>query len=57
MEYRMGEADLEQNRLDKLFDIAGKVLRHKPNRVIGATYTVFLRDGKVFNIKGEEVRL
>ena len=57
MGHRFREADLEQKRLNKLFDIARDVLDNKPNRVLGACYTEFLRDGKVFNLKREEVRL
>lgn len=45
--------NLEQNRLNMLFDIIKKVLRDKPNRILGACYHSYLEDGKLYNLKGE----
>jgi len=48
-------ADLDRTRLNKLFEIVKRVMYKKPNRVLGACYSDFLRDGKIFNLKGEVV--
>jgi hypothetical protein len=47
----------EVDRLDKLFSIVEKLLRHKPNRILANTYSEFLKTGKLYNFKKEEVRL
>ena len=49
--------ELEEKRLEKLFEICKKVLYDKPNRVIGATYSGFIRDGKLYNYKGGKLEL
>jgi hypothetical protein len=45
--------NLEQNRLNMLFDIINKVLKDKPNRVMGACYHQYLENGTLYNVKGE----
>lgn len=45
---------LEKNRLDYLFKVVGKLLRHKPNRVLANTYTDFLKTGKLYNLRREQ---
>ena len=42
----------EQRRLDILFNLTKELLPHKPNRVRGASYHQFLKDGKLYNFKG-----
>ena len=46
---------LERNRLDILFRIVRKVLKDKPNRVLGACYHEYLQNGKIYNHKGSLV--
>lgn len=43
---------LEQNRLNVLFEIIRKVLKDKPNRILGASYHQYLEDGKIYTWKG-----
>jgi hypothetical protein len=43
---------LEKNRLTLLFEVARRVLKDKPNRLLGACYHEYLEDGKVYNHKG-----
>lgn len=45
----------EIRRLNKLFAVSSRILPHKPNRIIGASYEQFLEDGKFYNCKGHEV--
>ncbi|RJR18189.1 MAG: hypothetical protein C4581_06635 [Nitrospiraceae bacterium] len=42
---------LEENRLRLLFDIAGDILKHIPNRLLAASYHTYLEDGQVYNYK------
>jgi hypothetical protein len=42
---------LEQKRLELLFEIVRKVLRDKPNRILGATYRGFLENQQLFTCK------
>ena len=42
---------LEQKRLDMLFEIVRQVLRDKPNRVLGATYSGFLENQQLYTCK------
>lgn len=51
---RYDKPHLEEERLKKLFEILEKVMHHKPNRILGACYTKFLSDGKLYNLRGEE---
>lgn len=46
---------LELKRLYMLFEIIKRVLPEKPNRILGASYTQYLEDGKIYNYKGREV--
>jgi hypothetical protein len=46
---------LEQNRLNILFEVVRRVLKDKPNRVLGASYHKYLEDGKLYNHKGHIV--
>lgn len=46
---------LERNRLTLLFRIIKKVLRDKPNRILGACYHEYLQNGKIYNHKGSLV--
>jgi hypothetical protein len=57
MRHRYDNPDGEQARLEKLFEIVKSVLRKKPNRVLGATYSGYLRNGKIFNLKGQEIQI
>jgi hypothetical protein len=43
---------LERNRLNLLFEVARRVLKDKPNRLLGACYHEYLEDGKIYNHKG-----
>ncbi len=45
---------LEKNRLNMLFDILKETMREKPNRILGACYSQFLEDGKLYTMKGDE---
>lgn len=45
--------NLEQNRLNMLFEIIKKVLKDKPNRILGASYHQYLENGKLYSVKGE----
>ncbi len=44
---------LENNRLIMLFDILKETMKEKPNRILGASYSQFLEDGKLFNMRRE----
>ncbi len=57
MRHRYDDIEGEKRRLDKLFEIVRSTLQKKPNRILGATYSGFLHDGKVFNLKGEVVQI
>lgn len=46
---------LEASRVEALKEVARKVLFDKPNRVLVAGYQQYLKDGKLFNLKGEAV--
>jgi hypothetical protein len=46
---------LEVVRLQKVFDISEKLFRYKPNKVLGACYTEFLEDGRIYNRKGKAI--
>lgn len=46
---------LEKNRLNLLFEVVRRVLKDKPNRVLGACYHEYLEDGKLYNHKGRIV--
>lgn len=42
---------LERNRRDLLFKITSKVLKEKPNRILGASYHEYLQDGRLYTLK------
>ena len=44
---------LEAGRLQKVFNISEKVFPSKPNKVLGACYTQFLKNGIVWSRKGQ----
>ena len=44
---------LEAGRLQKVFNISEKVFPSKPNKVLGACYTQFLKNGIAINRKGQ----
>jgi len=46
---------LEDRRLGMLFKLSKMTFKDKPNKVLGACYTKFLEDGKLFNRKGREI--
>ena len=46
--------NLEQNRLNMLLDIIRKILKDKPERILGACYHSYLLDGKLQKVKGEK---
>ncbi len=46
---------LEKNRLNLLFEVARRVLKDKPNRVLSACYHEYLEDGKLYNHKGHVI--
>lgn len=50
---REGKPHLEKARLDKLFEIVIKTLPKKKGRVLGACYSQYLLDGKLYNWKDE----
>jgi hypothetical protein len=43
---------LEDKRLKKVFEVSKRVFPHKPNKVLGACYTAFLENGRLYNRKG-----
>ena len=51
MRHRYDDPAGEQARLAKLFEIVKTTVPDKPNRILGATYTGFLENGKLFNLK------
>jgi hypothetical protein len=51
MAHRYGDRDLESKRLAKLFDLSKKILRHKPNRILGAAYSEYLENGRLSTFK------
>lgn len=53
MAHRYGQKELENCRLEKLFEIGNKIVGHKPNRILGATHHGFLDSGILKNLKGE----
>jgi hypothetical protein len=48
---------LEHRRIELLFKIVKDVLKQKPNRILGACYTKYLSDGKIYNLRGDVVEL
>jgi hypothetical protein len=54
---REKKAHLEKARLDKLFEIVKTALPKKKGRILGACYSQYLIDGKIYNWKGEECEL
>lgn len=46
---------LEAGRLNKIYEISGKLFDDKPNKVLGACYTKFLQNGIIYNRKGKEI--
>jgi cystathionine beta-lyase family protein involved in aluminum resistance len=46
---------LEAKRLEKIFHISEKIFEDKPNKVLGACYSEFLDNGKIYNRKGKEM--
>lgn len=44
---------LEAKRLQKVFNISEKVFPGKPNKVLGACYTEYLKNGILYNRRGE----
>jgi hypothetical protein len=42
---------LEENRLKMLFEIVGRTLKEKPNRILGASYHEYLENGKLKGLK------
>ncbi len=57
MRHRYDSIEGEKARLEKLFEIVRNISRKKPNRIVGATYSGFLQNGKIFNHKGIEVQI
>ena len=53
MAHRFGVKELEEKRLEKILNLGNKVLGHKPNRILSATYHGFLANGQFYNLKGE----
>lgn len=43
---------LEKNRLNLLFEVARRIMKEKPNRILAAGYHEYLEDGKLYNLKG-----
>jgi len=52
--HRYGIKDLEEKRLEKILNLGNKVLGHKPNRILSATYHGFLENGHLYNLRREE---
>jgi hypothetical protein len=48
--------NLEQNRLNMLLGIIRKILKDKPERILGACYHSYLLDGKLQKVKGEKMK-
>lgn len=46
---------LEDGRLNKIFKISEELFHDKPNKVLGACYTKFLKNGVIYNRKGKEM--
>lgn len=44
---------LEEKRLNMLFEIIKHNLKDKPNRILGAKYHQYLKDGKIYNYREE----
>jgi hypothetical protein len=57
MRHRYDDMEGEKRRLDKLFEIVRSTLPKKPNRILGATYSGFLKKGEVYNLKGMRVQI
>jgi hypothetical protein len=57
MRHRYDDPARERERLNKLFNIAKQTLPRKPGRILCATYSGFLKNGKIFNLKGDSVRI
>ena len=47
----------ENDRLEKLFNIVKRVLKHKPNRILANTYSDYLKTGKLYGVKDESASL
>ena len=54
MAHRYGDTGLEDRRLTRLFELSSRILYHKPNRILGACYSQFLKDGVMRNVRGKE---
>jgi hypothetical protein len=50
----MPPGNLLNNILKKIFEISADLFYDKPNRILGACYSQFLKNGKLYNRKGEE---
>ena len=46
--------DTEEPRLKMIFDISEELFYDQPNRILGAGYNEFLKNGKLFNRKGSK---
>ncbi len=55
MRHRYDDPEGEIRRLDKLFEIIKKTLPSKKGRVIGACYSQYLKDGAIYNVKGDKI--
>ena len=49
--------EAETARLKKIIDIAKRVLYKKPGRILATTYADYMKTGRAYNSKGEEVIL
>lgn len=45
--------DTEEPRLKKIFDISEELFYDQPNRILGACYLKFLKDGNIYNRRGD----
>ena len=57
MKHRYNNPAGEHARLAKLFELVKRTLPHKPNRILGATYTGYLTNGKIFNLKWTGIQI
>jgi len=57
MAHEYDNKDRERDRLYMLFQIVRRILPHKKNRILGNSYNLFLKTGKLYNWKGEEINI
>jgi hypothetical protein len=57
MAHRYGNPDLEESRLERIVNLGNEILRHKPNRILAAGLSAYLKSANLQNLRGDVVTL